>query len=642
MTEGFPTYPQTIVSLGTPKSPHMKRLLLFLSLFTTFCFHLSAQVSMDSVDLEAFMDGQIEALMQEMHINGVTVSVVKRQELYWSKGYGWADEEAGVKVDPSNSLFRMGSISKTFVWTAVMQLYEDGKLDLDADIATYIKDFELDDSYDEPITMRHIMSHSAGFEDYYIQLFSTDSLPPASLGAELKKHMPGRVRPPGVHSSYSNHGTGMAAYIVEQISGLTWEGYVQEHIFEPLGMQKTTFAYNLPDKFAQPHSKGYTYSEGKYTSHKFKGIPLAPVGIASTTANDMAPFMIAHINHGRYQDVQLLDSSTTVLMQSTLHTHAEGLRGMCYGFFDHSRNGYKIVGHGGATEYFFSFMPLMPNQDIGIFISTNTQGGTDLIKKVTNAFFDRYFPNQQEVEEVELGEEDLQAFTGTYLSNRRPRNRFTKIIGLINTPAKVFVKDGKLQTGGRSPKTWIPIGPQTFQDSKSTDRIAFEKGESGKYEYMYVDASPHTAMERVNRIDSRGTNIFVLSMSLGLSLLALLYWLISFFVKRRYRADTSKNLPTASKFIVFVNVLLILGFAFTFGTLLDEGLSRDTISKDYFPFVISGILGLFSIFQFVLALGHFRKNIKFRSQLFYLILSLGMLALTIMMYYWNLIGFKLV
>lgn len=619
----------------------MRQLLLLSSLFCTLILPVYTQTSLDSASLEAFMDGQIEAYMQEMHINGVTVSVVRGQELYWSKGYGWADEEAGVEVDPAKSLFRMGSISKTFVWTAVMQLYEQGKLDLDADITTYIKDFELDDSYSEPITMKHLMSHSAGFEDYYIQLFSTDSLPPPSLAAELNKHMPGRVRPPGVHSSYSNHGTGMAAYIVEQISGLTWDEYVQQHIFDPLGMSKSTFKYIVPDELKKIHAKGYTYSEGRYTSQKLKGIPLAPVGIAATTANDMAPFMIAHINNGRYKDVQLLDSATSALMQTTLHTHAEGLRGMCYGFFDHSRNGYKIVGHGGATEYFFSFMPLMPNEDIGIFISTNTQGGTDLIKKVTNAFFDRYFPNKQEIEEIEISEEELKAFVGRYSSNRRPINRFTKIIGLINSPAIVTVKNGKLHTGGSYPKTWLPIGPQTFQDSKSTDRISFEKDESGTYSYMYVDSSPHVAMERVGGIESRVLNIFVLLMGLGLSLFALIYWSISFFFKRRYKLSTSRQLPFSSKMLTFGNVVLLVGFALSFGAILEDALQRDTIGTDYIPFILSGVFALVSIFQLILAFGHFRKNIKMRSRLFYLLLSVGMLGLTILMNYWNLIGFNM-
>ncbi|MEM6804679.1 MAG: serine hydrolase domain-containing protein, partial [Bacteroidota bacterium] len=203
----------------------MKHLLLLYSLLFYSAYSYS-QLPLDSADLDAFMDGQIETLMREIHINGVSVSVVKDQQIFWSKGYGWADEKNEVKVDPAASLFRMGSISKTFVWTAVMQLYEVGKLDLDTDIRTYIDDFEIDDSYEGAITMKHLLSHSAGFEDYYIELFSNDTLPPTSLGEELNTHNPKRVRPPAMHSSYSNHGTAMAAYIVEKVSGLSWDQYV--------------------------------------------------------------------------------------------------------------------------------------------------------------------------------------------------------------------------------------------------------------------------------------------------------------------------------------------------------------------------------------------------------------------------------
>ena len=197
--------------------------------------------------LEAFMDGAIEANMDDLHINGVTVSVVSGDSLYWSKGYGYSDSENNIKVDPATSLFRMGSVSKLFVWTAIMQLYEDGLLDLDADVTTYIKDFTIPDNYKEPITMKHLLSHTPGFEDYYFNLFSTDSLPPASLADEVNLHMPGRVRPPGVHSSYSNHGTGIAAYIVEQLSGMNWDDYVEQKIFQPLGMDLITFRQPLPE-----------------------------------------------------------------------------------------------------------------------------------------------------------------------------------------------------------------------------------------------------------------------------------------------------------------------------------------------------------------------------------------------------------
>ena len=148
--------------------------------------------------------------MDALNIAGVTVSVVKDNQLYFSKGYGLADVKAGKKVDPSTTLFRIGSVSKLFVWTAVMQLAEQGKLDLDADVNQYLTHFQIPDTYEQPITLKHLMTHSAGFEEYVLNLFSTDTLPPPSLESVFLEQMPTRIRPPGTFLSYSNHGTGIA------------------------------------------------------------------------------------------------------------------------------------------------------------------------------------------------------------------------------------------------------------------------------------------------------------------------------------------------------------------------------------------------------------------------------------------------
>ncbi len=116
-------------------------------------------------DLEAFLDGVLAAEMRSHSIASATVSVVKDGELFFAKGYGYADRESRRPVDPERTLFRPGSISKLFTWTAVMQLVEQGKIDLDADVNEYLTDFRIPDTFPEPITMEHLMTHTPGFED---------------------------------------------------------------------------------------------------------------------------------------------------------------------------------------------------------------------------------------------------------------------------------------------------------------------------------------------------------------------------------------------------------------------------------------------------------------------------------------------
>ena len=185
-------------------------------------------------------------------------------------------------------------------------------------------------------------------------------MPPVSLESIFQEEMPARVRPPGIFSSYSNHGTGIAAYIVEQISGLKWDDYVEQRIFAPLGMKKTSFRQPLPGHLEARLSKGYTYGDGNYTAQRLKTIPLAPVGVASTTANDIALFMIAHLQNGQYENGQILDSLTIEQMHSPLFQHASGINGFCYGFFDHSQNGHKIIGHGGSYRILFLYAAALP------------------------------------------------------------------------------------------------------------------------------------------------------------------------------------------------------------------------------------------------------------------------------------------
>src|SRR5574342_1182188 len=193
----------------------------------------------DPAEMEAFLDELFGRHMEEYHIAGAAVSVVKDGALLFAKGYGYADLENGIPVDPEGTVFRLGSVTKLFTWTAVMQLAERGKLDLDADINKYL-DFRIPDTYPEPITIKHLMTHTAGFEDRFFELMAldVDDLVPAREW--LVSHMPARVRPPGDCAAYSNYGTSLAGYIVARISGQPYDQYIQEHILNPLGMAHST------------------------------------------------------------------------------------------------------------------------------------------------------------------------------------------------------------------------------------------------------------------------------------------------------------------------------------------------------------------------------------------------------------------
>jgi CubicO group peptidase (beta-lactamase class C family) len=196
--------------------------LRFFAVIFSFTSPLANPALDDRVALEAFVDGVIESQMEENHVADVTVAIVFEDDLILAKGYGYADVENKIPVDPYKTLFRIQSVTKLFTWTALIQLYEQGKVDLDTDVNQYLKTLKVPDTFPQPITIRHLMAHTSGLDELIVIGTSrkdADSVLP--LCEVLAKDFPERIRAPGEVSSYSNHGTALAGLIIEDVSGLT-------------------------------------------------------------------------------------------------------------------------------------------------------------------------------------------------------------------------------------------------------------------------------------------------------------------------------------------------------------------------------------------------------------------------------------
>src|SRR5438552_7245293 len=207
------------------------------------------------LDLEAFLDGMMPSQLQRENIAGAAIAVVKDGKLIFAKGYGFSDVEKRTPVTADRTLFRPGSISKLFTWTSVMQLAEQGKLDLDKDVNEYL-DFKIPPAYGKPVTLKNIMTHSAGFEEVGRDLFVADAQHMYNLDKFLKQHTPDRIFPPRVVPAYSNYATTVAGYIVQRVSGKPFDQYAQDNIFTPLDMQRTTFVQPLPENLKPLMSNG--------------------------------------------------------------------------------------------------------------------------------------------------------------------------------------------------------------------------------------------------------------------------------------------------------------------------------------------------------------------------------------------------
>lgn len=436
-------------------------------------------------ELEAFLDSAITAQMEAMHIPGATVAVVQDGEILVAKGYGYADL-SGRPVQADETLFRIASISKLFTWTAVMQLAEAGKLDLDADINIYLKGFQIPNTYPEPITLRHLMAHAAGFETRSGNwAHSAADLQP--LGVYLAGNMPARVRPPGEVSAYSNYGAALAGYIVECVSGMPYEQYVAENIFKPLGMQHSTCAQPAPVGLAADLAVGYTYARGTYRPVDFEYLQTRPASALSATAADMARFMIAHLQNGRYGEARILQEATARQMHSRLFTHDPRVCGMTYGFMEKERNGQRILEHGGSIIAFQSQLALLPERNVGLFVAYNSDTATAAPEALLREFLDRYYPAPPAPQPEAPGLKDLGRFVGHYgLSLQIPSTTFDKLGVLFMGNRVTASQEGFLLTRGLGgPQRWVEVEPLVFREAGGQDILVFRTDSRGRVTHMF-------------------------------------------------------------------------------------------------------------------------------------------------------------
>lgn len=496
---------------------------------------------MTAADVEAFLDGFMPMQLERENIAGAVVLVVKDGKVLAAKGFGYSDVEKKTPVSVDATLFRPGSISKLFTWTAVMQLVEQGKLDLDKDINTYL-DFKIPATFPQPITLRQIMTHTPGFEEQIKDLINAEGMPMASLREHLVRHMPERIFSPGTTPAYSNYGAGLAGYIVERVSGKPFNDYIADNIFKPLGMTRSTFAQPLPDNLKPLMSKGY--SRGSAKAKSFELVEEAPAGALSTTAADIARFMIAHLQDGRLNDAnasaQILRPETAQLMHSRQFGLVPALNGMCLGFYEESRNGHRIIGHGGDTVYFHSDLHLVPDAGLGFFVSYNSRGKGEISPRTAlwNHFLDRYFPYKPPAVAVPATTAaDAKSVAGHYLPSRRSQNNLFKVAGMLNEPEVTALPDGKMKIDDFKDfngelKTWQEIGPLLYRAENGQELLAFRRDDHGQLQL--VPNFPAVVYQRSTIQDNASLNQALIIFSLCVMGLTLILWPVGAFVRRHY------------------------------------------------------------------------------------------------------------
>lgn len=490
-------------------------------------------------DLEAFLDALVPAQLNSRDIAGAVVSVVKDGQVLLAKGYGYADVAAKKPVVADQTLFRPGSISKIFTATAVMQLVEQGKLDLDRDVNDYI-DFAIPKTFAEPITLRRLLTHTAGFEETLKNLFVASAKEMRPIRDYLTSAMPQRIFPPGKVPSYSNYGLTLAGYIVERISGEPFEKYIAAQILAPLRMEHSSFAQPLPPELEAGMSQGYNSAAKGAKSFEF--VQAAPAGSLSTTATDMTRLMLAFLAEGTLDGATILKPETVRAMaarQFELHPalHALGLILMEY-----SMNGQRIVGHAGDTIYFHSDMILMPDAQVGLFISYNSAGSRfgGGRGEVIRAFVNRYFPDPATAPpeiDPKTAQADGRAVSGIYLTSRRSESSFLKIGAILGQFAVQSDDKGILTLEGNKNlrgnlKRWREIGPLLYHEVDGPDLLAFRRDDKGVVTELVTN--PVTMEQRVTGLASKTLILWLIGGSLALLQTTVILWPVAAVIRKRY------------------------------------------------------------------------------------------------------------
>jgi CubicO group peptidase (beta-lactamase class C family) len=612
---------------------------------------LPAAHPLEKGDLESFFDGLVPLQMERSDVAGATVLVMKDGKELLKKGYGYSDIKKKTAVDPDTTMFRLASISKLFTWVSVMQLAEQGKLDIDADVNKYL-DFQIAPAFNKPITLRNLMTHTGGFEEVVHDIIYVDPKKTTSLRDFMIANQPHRMYPPGEIPAYSNYGVGLAGYIVERVSAEPFEQYVSEHIFMPLGMKHSSFNEPMTAELAPFVSDGYRATTEK-PAIGFEIFNPAPAGGISSAAGDMEKFGLALLNGGELDGHRILKTETRDAMWTRQFGTSDSLPPQCMGFYQTWRNNLHFIGHDGDLLAFHSMFLLEPAQKLVVFVSYNSAGSASRNRgELLDGFADRYFPAYTAPAFQSIPAAQLKDISGNFQSTRRADS--TKLA--IGNPAGQSIfsvdKDGVLTIDtakdlrGHTRK-WKPIGKDLWQAEGEQARLFAIRDSSGKIVRLAINF-PGVQLQRVPWYENKS---FV-GISAAMSLLMLLAVVAASLIRLGRRLFFRNRPPLkpqpgtlwisiGPRLAAFLWIIVAIWLAALATTLQNETLPVFPVIQRYFSLItwFSVLAALFSIFALIAGLRIWtRGDVRTISRVKFSLVAVACVFLTWCSIHWNLIG----
>ncbi len=602
-------------------------------------------------ELLFFIDGLVAANFEQHNMAGAAISVVQGDALTVLKGYGYADIAQQQPVNPSRHMFRIGSITKTFTFTLLMQLVEEGRISLDADVNDYLSAFKIPPAFGKPVLVRDLLTHRPGFEEAYRNLFVDKPEKFHALEDWLADNIPARVFPPGGTTSYSNYGAALAGYIVQEVSGTLYEDRLEERILGPLGMSLTTAKQILPSggPQAMPEMQRdnvasvYASEAGYLDPAEFELIVGAPAGSISSTAADMARYMSAHLGYGTVGDVQILQAETARKMQERPYPGRPSAD-YAHGFRTENLLGYDTFEHGGATGTSFSSMIMVPELGIGVFITTN---GADLAtapqimarQMVTKIIGGK---SKGSPEFIAFSPADAEPFLGSYMTTRRGYSGLIKILSAFAGAGTVSLSpnNGLIINAG-TPDEYFPIGNNAFRSRRSGEVVSFTLGEDGQAT-QYTVGYGHTTMHRT----PSDTNPQALYSALTLvMLLTVLQFASSWRQRSEQRPSNVWTLRLSRLTLVSAASMTAVFLALFFVIVEMSSLGRNVIFA--WPMSSLSLLLVLIVIQLLITVAltaglvpaFTKSDLNAWRKTHYVLLTLAFINLMLQFNNWNLIGF---
>ena len=499
-----------------------------------------------SEEVESFLDEFISGNMEVYGVPGLAFAMVKDGEVFFSKGYGYADVENQTPFDPEQTIVRAGSNVKTVTALAVMQLVEQGKVDLDADVNQYLTQLQVPGTYNEPVTARQLLHYTAGFDARFVGIRADSADETVPLGDYLAERLTDRVRPPGEIRAYNDMEIALAGLLVEDVSGITYEQYVQEYIFKPLGMHNSSMF--LPQEEEQRVALGYRADGQPYPLNYYYLNDAAGAGFNST-ASDLAKYMIMHLENGRFGDVQVIGEEFAEELHTTRFRHHPNLPGIAYAFDETFWGDLRILAKSGGAPGFQNRMFLIPDENVGVYFVYNRDSSVRLAPKLEDEFLTHFFPKTVKPlhDEVPVTDQnELGRYAGYYVElNDYSANSLEKVKYLMEQQ-HVTVREHGLYEGDL-----VHVGENLFQWRSSGNYVAFREDNQGNITHMFY---ARTAAMRVPWHETFPVQIGLLGFSLVTFLTALIGWLVAFLKRQGNLYGLSGSLS-----LIYVGFLIGLG-----------------------------------------------------------------------------------